>query len=256
MRSSGLALLAAALPFTLGVPSQPPISNTTKLPTHFGALIFPGFQALDLYGPIDLLNSVALLYGNQTTMKLTVLAETMEPVTNANTPGGFGESTMPTMTYADYLAKGNTSSGLSDIEVLIVPGGGGARKDRTVAEIAFIKELYPKLQYILSVCTGAALLAKAGVLDGKTATTNKRSFAWVKSTGPNTTWVPTARWVVDGNIWTSSGISAGQDLGYAWVSHVYGDEVSSYMSKSLEYERQTDSTYDPFGAIWDVPGAV
>ena len=67
--------------------------------------------------------------------------------------------------------------------------------------------------------------------------------------------VPLSR-VDDGNIWTSSGISAGTDLMYAWVSHVYSDPVADYMSKSLEYDRQTDEHHDPYGKIWDVPGAV
>lgn len=70
------------------------------------------------------------------------------------------------------------------------------------------------------------------------------------------TWVPTARWVEDGNIFTSSGISAGIDATYAWVSRVYGDEVAEYISLSSEYPRETDSHHDPYGKIWDVPGAV
>ena len=298
MRFSGLALLGAALPFTLGSPSQPPIANTTKLPTHFGALIFPHFQALDLYGPLDLFNSIAMLYANQTTMHLSILAKTMDPVSTGMMPGGFGESTVPTITFKDYLARskargdqngsstdaedcddGNGGHAVAkramrfgarqmghgnmpsmskdpgDIEVLLVPGGGGTRKDMT-EEIAFVKEIYPKLQYIISVCTGASILARAGIADGRRMTTNKRSWSWVASTGPNVTWVPTARWVQDGNIWSTSGIASGIDGSYAWVSHVYGDPVSDYMSKSLEYERQTDEHHDPFGKIWDVPGAT
>ncbi|KAF2830007.1 class I glutamine amidotransferase-like protein [Ophiobolus disseminans] len=295
MRISILALLAADLPTTFGIPSQPPISNTTKLPTHFGVLLFPHFQAVDMYGPMDLINSISMLYANQTSMHVTVLAKTLDPVSTAMMPGGFGQSTVPTMTFDDYFssrkAEDNQTSTESedcgdgdgshavakramrfgarqmshdkmpsksdpgDIDVLIVPGGGGTRKDMT-AEIAFVKKLYPNLQYIFSVCTGASILARAGVLDGKSATTNKRSFSWVASTGPNVKWVPTARWVQDGNVWTTSGINAGIDGAFAWVSHVYGDDVSDYMAKSLEHNRQTDAHNDPFGKIWDVKGAT
>ena len=60
----------------------------------------------------------------------------------------------------------------------------------------------------------------------------------------------TARWVEDGNIWSSSGISAGIDVTYAWLSRVYGEEVSNYVSMSSEYKRWTNSTDDPFAAIW------
>ena len=68
--------------------------------------------------------------------------------------------------------------------------------------------------------------------------------------------MPSARWVEDGNIFTSSGISAGIDVTYAWVGKVYGEEVADYLAKSLEYERWTDPHKDPFAQIWDVPGAV
>jgi transcriptional regulator GlxA family with amidase domain len=69
------------------------------------------------------------------------------------------------------------------------------------------------------------------------------------------TWVPTARWVEDGNIISSSGISAGIDATYALVGKVYGQDVAEYMSKSMEHNRVTDPHDDPYGAIWDVPGA-
>lgn len=94
------------------------------------------------------------------------------------------------------------------------------------------------------------------MLDGKKATTNKRAWAWATSTGPNTEWVPSARWVEDGNIFTSSGISAGIDVTMAWVAKIYGEEVANYLSYSMEYERWTDPHKDPFAKIWEVPGAV
>lgn len=70
------------------------------------------------------------------------------------------------------------------------------------------------------------------------------------------TWVPTARWVEDGNTFTSSGVSAGTDAMYAFVSRVYGEPVAEYMSLSLEYERVVDWRHDDFAKVWDVPGAV
>jgi transcriptional regulator GlxA family with amidase domain len=113
-----------------------------------------------------------------------------------------------------------------------------------------------QLKYVVSVCTGSTVLARAGVLDGRKATTNKVAWTWATSTGPNVTWVPTARWVEDGNIFSGSGITAGLDTAYAWVGHVYGEPVSDWLAKSLEHERNTDPHHDPFGLIWDVPGAT
>ncbi|KAF1831567.1 class I glutamine amidotransferase-like protein [Decorospora gaudefroyi] len=269
MRFFNLLPLFAGLQGVLAEPAQPDISNTTTLPTHFGMMVFPHFQALDVFGPMDILNSLFMMYHNTTMPKFSVLSRTMEPVTTAMMKGGFGQEIMPTITFADYLAQDthqnndnvykmpitNDATATADIEVLIVPGGGGTRRDMT-AEIAFVETMYPKLKYIISICTGASILSRAGILNGRNATTNKRAWAWVTSTGPNVTWVPTARWVEDGNIWSSSGISAGIDATYAWVSRVYGDEVAEYMSLSLEYERQVDEHHDPFGKVWDVPGAT
>jgi len=68
--------------------------------------------------------------------------------------------------------------------------------------------------------------------------------------------VPTARWVEDGNIISTSGVSAGIDGTYAFVSRVYGEEVAHFLSLALEYNRETDAHHDPFGKIWDVPGAT
>ena len=103
------------------------------------------------------------------------------------------------------------------LDVLLVPGGAGTRAlgkvngGDTSAE-TFINNRLGQLDYLLSVCTGSVILARSGVLDGKRATTNKG--AWREVTGEVGTdkviWVPTARWVVDGKIWTSSGVSAGE----------------------------------------------
>ncbi|KAF1941956.1 DJ-1/PfpI family protein [Clathrospora elynae] len=264
MRPSTLILLLAALPSALAAPSQPDFTNTTKLPTHFGLLLFPHFQALDVFGPMDVLNSLFMLYANSTVTHLSILSKTMKPVTTAmrmSNSGDFGQKIVPTITFADYLTthKGYRDEdfgyGRGDIEVLFVPGGGGTRDDMT-EEIEFVRSVYPKLKHIVSVCTGATILARAGILDGRKATTNKRSWAWATSTGPKVTWVPTARWVEDGNIISSSGVSAGTDAAYAWVSRVYGENVARYLALSSEYNREVDPHHDPYGKTWDVPGAT
>jgi transcriptional regulator GlxA family with amidase domain len=302
MRLSSIVL--AALPSALASPSQPPFSNTTTLPTHFGLLVFPHFQALDVFGPIDVFNNLAMLYKNSTTMYLSILSKTMAPVTTGMQGTHFEQHIVPTTTFKQYMAKDRKgkpagakkgdpaedcvdgagghavakrtmrfgarqdhhmpgpkpddsvpAADAGEIEVLIVPGGGGTRNNMT-EEIAFIKALYPKVKYIISICTGSTLTARAGILDGKKATTNKRSWAWAVTTGPKVTWVPTARWVEDGNIFSSSGVSAGIDVAYAFISRVYGEEVANYLALSAEYNRETDPHHDPFGATWDVPGAT
>jgi putative intracellular protease/amidase len=101
------------------------------------------------------------------------------------------------------------------LDILLVPGGLGnvaleQANDTSVEN--FIALRFDQLDYLLSVCTGAASLAKSGVLKGRKATTNKNAWAWVTSSGEDIDWVPTARWVEDGKIWTSSGVAAGMLL--------------------------------------------
>lgn len=74
----------------------------------------------------------------------------------------------------------------------------------------FVAARYQKTKYILSVCSGAVTLAKAGVLKNKKATTTKALWWWVTTFGKGVKWVPSARWVVDGKVWTSSGVSSGE----------------------------------------------
>jgi len=69
-------------------------------------------------------------------------------------------------------------------------------------------------------------------------------------------WVPEARWVEDGNIFSSSGISAGIDVMYAWVARVYGNDVAEYLSLVSEYQREMDANHDIFGGVWGVSGAT
>lgn len=69
--------------------------------------------------------------------------------------------------------------------------------------------------------------------------------------------MPTARWVEDGNIWTSSGVTAGIDLAFAWMGHVYGQEAAEYLADNMEYVMwKGGSSNDPFSKIWEVPGAA
>jgi transcriptional regulator GlxA family with amidase domain len=230
-------------------------TNVTDPPMNYGILIFPNFQSLDVFGPLDVLNNVAYMSRK---LKLSIIAHNKSAVSTKpvamNTYGSdFGESIVPTHTFSDPP---------EDLEVLIVPGGGGTRVldldatnpvgDPVRESVNFISETYPKLRYLLSVCTGAALVAKSGVLDGRNATTNKKAWAWATSQGPKVNWIPHARWTHDGNIWSSSGVSAGIDLTYAFVSAVYGEDVATYLANLAEYMRHTDPNDDPFSYIWNV----
>jgi transcriptional regulator GlxA family with amidase domain len=211
-------------------------------------ILFPGLQALDVYGPLAILKTLAF---SNDKLNLSLIASTLKPVTTqpeiVGVGSNFGSSIKPTHTFK-HPPK--------DLDVLIVPGGGGLPK--TLANddlVEYVKKEYPKLKYIISICSGSTFLARAGILDGKHATTNKRAWAWAVPQGPKVIWEPVARWTVDGNIWTTSGVSAGMDGVYAYVAHLYGEAVSLDIANGLEYERHTNASWDPFGKIWGVPGA-
>ncbi|KAI0506162.1 class I glutamine amidotransferase-like protein [Xylaria bambusicola] len=205
-----------------------------KPPTKYGVVVFPGFQALDVFGPVDALNN----YSQTAPLEFALLAATMDPVsTKLAQPGAIGQSVVPTHTFDDC----------PDLEVLLVPGGVGNRDPAVRAPIVeFLKRIYPKLRFLLTVCTGSVIVAESGLLDGRRATSNKRSWDWAISQGPNVQWVRQARWVVDGNIWTSSGVSAGIDLMFAFIKDQYGEETSKRLADKAEYVRNPDSGVDPF----------
>ncbi|KAI0542736.1 ThiJ/PfpI family protein [Xylaria digitata] len=204
-------------------------------PTKFGVVLFPGFQALDVFGPLDALNNLSRMIP----LEFTVLAVTLDPVnTEVPNPGRIGQSVVPTHTF-DNCPK--------DLEVLLVPGGFGARDPAITAPIVeFLKRIFPQLRHLLTVCTGSAIVAQSGLLDGRRATSNKRSWEWATSQGPAVWWVREARWVADGNIWTSSGVSAGIDLMFAFIADQYGEETAKQLADIAEYVRNPDSSVDPF----------
>jgi len=102
---------------------------------------------------------------------------------------------------------------------------------------------------------GAGIAARAAVLGWKYATTNKTAWAQTTTLGPNVNWAAVARWVEDGNTCPSSGVSTGIDVTIAWIASVYGDSVAQGISDGMEYIRHTNSTDDPFAALYNLTDA-
>ena len=106
---------------------------------------------------------------------------------------------------------------------MLVPGGQGTRplvRDRDF--LSWLGAWAAPASLVTSVCTGSAVLAAAGLLDGYRATSNKAAFGWAREQGKNVDWVAQARWVEDRDRWTSSGIAAGMDMAdvRALLSHI------------------------------------
>jgi transcriptional regulator GlxA family with amidase domain len=134
--------------------------------------------------------------------------------------------------------------------ILFIPGGNGAREMINDTEfISTLRSLAGKAMFVLSVCTGSMLLSRAGILDGKRATSNKRVFVWTR-TAPAVNWIKKARWVRDGNIYTSSGVSAGTDMALGFIADQIGMAQAEQVSREIEYTWNRDPGNDPFAELY------
>ncbi len=100
----------------------------------------------------------------------------------------------------------------------------------------------------MTVCTGSALLARTGLLDGKKATSNKRAFAWAKTNSEKAIWDNKARWTIDEKFYTSSGVSAGIDMSLGFLSDRFGIEFARQVADEIEYIWTEDKDNDTFTA--------
>ena len=114
------------------------------------------------------------------------------------------------------------------------------------AFLARLKEKAEGAEYVLTVCTGSALLAGTGLLDGRKATSNKMAFEWVKSCGEKVLWQPSARWTADGKYYTASGVSAGIDMALGFMWDRFGAEKARTIARNTEYVWNSDPEKDPF----------
>ncbi len=132
-------------------------------------------------------------------------------------------------------------------DIVLVPGGFGTRP--LVKDEAFLKRLASASErsaITTTVCTGSALLARTGLLDGRPATSNKIAWNWVVEQGPRVRWQRRARWVDDGNVLTSSGVSAGTDMALALIARLNGRDWALTAARNMEYTWNEDASDDPF----------
>jgi len=181
---------------------------------HF--LVFDRVEELDLVGPWEL---IGLLAQRKlcSTPKLVTL-NTMTPV------GEHGMRFVPDVYYSE--------AGPAD--VVIVPGGSGGRiamEDENI--ISYLQDQGRSCKAVLSVCTGSFLMQKAGLLYGKRATTHWAFLDHLK--GDSNVTVVEQRFVHDGNIWTSGGVSAGMDMVLVFIAESFGESVAADIQLEAEY---------------------
>lgn len=181
-----------------------------------GVLVFPDFQLLDAAGPISAFEIAARLAGAAPAIR-----------TLAATPGPVRSSSG-----AEMLARSLKPSG--PITTLIVAGGEGSRTAAACPKtLAFVRAMAKRGIRIASVCSGAFILAEAGLLDGRRATTHWQRTRQLMAAYPKVKLEADQIYTRDGNIWTSAGITAGIDLSLAMVAEDYGEEIAQQTAKQL-----------------------
>ena len=196
------------------------------------ALVFPEFQTLDLFGPLEVFGDL------DDEVLITIVAESEKPVISR---------------HGQHIVPDKTLSQSDKYDLILIPGGRGTPvENENTAINDWIISASQHAELIMAVCTGGALLAKIGLLDDHRATTNKQDFSWSKPYGPNVEWVPQARWVKDGKFFTSSGVSAGIDMSLAVVAHLYTEALAEKTALEMEYDWHKDSSWDPFAKLYDL----
>ncbi len=218
--------------------------------THFpatkkiGILVFNNFEPLDVWGFIEAF-AIARFIGTGYADAAPYPFE-IALISNEVKTFSFGEKPKPVRSYngaavaPDYFRDQALEQ---KFDLLMIPGGIGVGdllecKDPAAltALLDWVHAMDKQVPLITSVCTGAAILARSGVLDGKPAATNHQAFAWVTSFGPKVLWDNVSRWVDAGKYVTSAGVSAGTDMAFHLVSRLAGRAVAESAAIAAEYD--------------------
>jgi cyclohexyl-isocyanide hydratase len=181
------------------------------MPLHFGILVFPNVQQLDLTGPYE-------VFGSVSDANVHLIWKDCSTITSST-----GLVLTPTKSFAECPA----------LDVLCVPGGGGVNELlQDTAVLDFVRTQAARARYVSSVCTGALVLGAAGLLKGRRATTHWNSHDLLSRFGA----IPTRERVVrDGNLFTAGGVTAGIDFGLTMVAELLGEAQAQAIQLQHEY---------------------
>lgn len=183
-------------------------------PFEIGFLLFPNITQLDLTGPYEVLSK---LPGARTRL----IWKTLEPVKAIG-----GLSLLPDTTFTDC----------PQLDIVCVPGGPGMNPLLADEEVlAFLRKQAEAARYVTAVCTGSLVLGAAGLLKGKRAATHWMSMDLLPAFGAIAV---SERVVVDGNIVTGGGVTAGIDFGLKLAAEIAGEDVAKQIQLQIEYDPQ------------------
>ena len=197
----------------------------TQEPKTVAFVLYPGITLLDMVGPLQVFS---VLQGFNDQYRPVVVAERLEP--------------MPTDTPLTVIAD-KTFDEVPDPAVVLVPGGGAptikAMGDPVIRD--YLRRVAGTSELVGSVCTGAMILAAAGLLEGRNATTHWSHHRLLERL--RATYLP-ERWVEDGKVITSAGVSAGIDLALALVARLTDEPTARMVQLWIEYD-----PHPPLGGI-------
>ncbi|HFK1498093.1 DJ-1/PfpI family protein [Bacillus paranthracis] len=186
-----------------------------------GIFLFNEVEVLDFAGPFEVF-SITKVHEEKPFTVYTV-SQNGEMITARN-----GLKVKP-----DYSIED-----LPPVDILIIPGGKGARENEVKNDIVinWVRQQMKEVKLMTSVCTGALLLAKAGLLEGLKATTHWASIQTFKKDFPNVEVMENVKFVDEGHIITSAGISAGINMSFHIVKNLIGVEIAEETAKNMEYD--------------------
>ncbi|KAE8447154.1 hypothetical protein EG329_010985 [Mollisiaceae sp. DMI_Dod_QoI] len=224
-------------------------------PIHFGCLVFD-YQAIDVIGPTDLLNS-----SSKDLMEAISYFGPVDENTIARAPQfvfhHIGVTRDPVTLLTSYITivPTDTVDDCPDLDCLLVPGPNPVDFELHPKFVDFVRRHVAAGKLLFTNCTGASVVAGTGVLDGKTATVNNVEYEYVKGKYPKVKWTRDKKWIVDGKIWTASGAVAGMDMFSHWLTENYGMDVLVQGALSLDYEpRDSDGLLNVIPKRYDASG--
>ncbi|WP_209121228.1 DJ-1/PfpI family protein [Alkalihalobacillus sp. BA299] len=188
-----------------------------------GILLFNDVEVLDFAGPFEVFSIATIPKSNDKPFIVKTISENGELVTARN-----GLNVKPDFSFANHPS----------LDIVIIPGGYGAEKIEinNPNVIEWIKKQQTKVEFMTSVCTGALLLAKAGILDGRRATTHWMDIDRLEQEFPDVSVQRGVKFVDEGSLITSGGISAGINMSFHLISRLLGKEVAIETARRMEYE--------------------
>jgi len=198
-------------------------------------VIFNGFQLLDLAGPM-----------------------TVFEIAGRFVPKAYDIATMATadgavVASSGFAVLGETPETLNCDTLVVVGGIGIRRATEAQALIALVRRLAAGARRVTSVCSGSFILAAAGLIDGRRATTHWRRAGELARRYPAVTVIPDRIFIHDGNVWTSAGITAGIDLALALVADDLGDAVAARVAKEMVVPYRRAGGQSQFSSLGDLP---